>query len=94
VTQREQISLDGVWQFSHEGGASREAIVPGPWKAQFADLRQASGCAVYRREFAGFDLTGRVAVLCFGAVSYLAEVWLNGHLLGSHEAGICLLNSC
>ncbi|WP_426033442.1 glycoside hydrolase family 2 protein [Cypionkella sp. TWP1-2-1b2] len=87
MTQRDQISLDGVWQFSHEGGAWREAVVPGPWQAQFADLRHASGRAVYRREFARFDLTGQMAVLCFGAVSYLAEVWLNGHLLGSHEGG-------
>lgn len=87
MTQRDQISLDGVWQFSHEGGAWREVVVPGPWQAQFSDLRQVSGRAVYRRDFVRPDLAGRVAVLCFGAVHYLAEVWLNGHRLGAHEGG-------
>lgn len=85
--QRVRVSLDGDWQFRH--GAEtvwRTAVVPGPWQAQFADLRHASGRAVYRRRFDRPDGAGQV-VLRFGAVSYFAEVRVNGHLLGSHEGG-------
>lgn len=38
------------------------------------------------RTSSGDPLTGRVH-LCFGAVNYLAEVWLNGAFLGRHEGG-------
>ena len=85
--QRKQVSLDGEWQFRHETDATwRSATVPLPWQAQFADLRQTSGRATYRRSFARPDGAGQV-VLRFGAVSYFAEVRLNGHLLGQHEGG-------
>lgn len=87
MTDRARISLDGIWQFSHENGPLRDALVPGPWQAQFADLRQVSGNAVYSRSFEIPDLQGRVPVLHFGAVSYLAEVKVNGHAVGAHEGG-------
>jgi hypothetical protein len=83
----ETLSLDGIWRFQHEGGTWREAVVPMPWQAQFSDLRHASGRATYSRDFARPDLQGRVAVLRFGAVSYFAEVLVNGHLVAQHEGG-------
>ena len=86
--QRDHISLDGTWSFAHASdGVWREAAVPAPWQALFADLRQASGGAIYRRTFSLPDLSGREVVLRFGAVSYSAEIWLNGHLIGQHEGG-------
>ena len=82
---RDLISLDGEWQFQHDTDkAWRTAIVPMPWQAQFGDLRQTSGRAVYRRRFA--RPKGQ-AILCFGAVSYCAEVFVNGQRLGQHEGG-------
>ena len=82
---RDVISLDGEWQFQHETDRiARTAQVPLPWQAQFADLRQTSGRAVYRRQF---PRPKGEAVLRFGAVSYLAEVLVNGQTLGSHEGG-------
>lgn len=81
-------SLDGAWRFSHENGPWREAQVPGPWQAQFADLVDSSGKAVYKRSFAlpqGWQ--GREIALQFGAVSYFCEVLLNGAPLGQHEGG-------
>jgi len=83
---RQSISLDGVWQFRHEDGDWREARVPGPWQAQFSDLVDTSGQAVYKRSFsvpAGFE--GRELALRFGAVSYYCDVVLNGEKIGSHE---------
>lgn len=97
---RTQISLDGEWEFyidpqgrltpeSLAGADGRRTIrVPGPWQAQFADLRDYAGVAWYRRNL---DLEpaapGQAAYLCFGAVDYHATVWLNGQLLGEHEGG-------
>lgn len=83
---RNVISLDGQWTFRHEGDlADRRALVPMPWQANFADLRQTSGRATYKRHFAR-PAAGE-AVLRFGAVSYLAEVLVNGHAVGQHEGG-------
>ena len=48
---RRRLSLDGVWQFRHEDGPWREAHVPGPWQAEFSDLVDTSGRAVYKRSF-------------------------------------------
>ena len=82
---RQVISLDGEWLFRHETDRTdRTAIVPMPWQASFADLRQSSGKARYRRSFARPD---GATVLRFGAVSYMAEVLVNGHPVGTHEGG-------
>ena len=83
---RPTISLDGFWQFRHERDAGwRQVSVPAPWQADCADLRQVSGRATYRRQFAH---PGQGAhVLRFGAVSYLSEVFLNGVKLGENEGG-------
>ncbi len=42
----------------------------------------------YRKDFnVGLDWAGQYAQLKFGAVRYVADVWLNGHYLGYHEGG-------
>ena len=89
TTISKTLSLDGVWDFQHESDKHwRKAHVPLPWQAEFSDLRNASGRAIYRRSFAltaAWD--GREVFIKFGAVSYFCEVRLNGKLLGSHEGG-------
>ncbi|WIJ24062.1 glycoside hydrolase family 2 protein [Devosia sp. RR2S18] len=83
---RQSLSLDGVWQFRHEDGPWRDAHVPGPWQAEFSDLVDTSGRAVYKRSFAvpaGWEQ--RELALKFGAVSYFCEVLLNGEKIGEHE---------
>ncbi len=86
---REEISLDGAWRFKLDGhGDWRTATVPGPWQAEFADLRHTTGKAVYARQLsipAGWH--GREIAIRFGAVNYFSEVRLNGRVLGSHEGG-------
>jgi len=86
VGVRLAVSLDGAWEFRHESGAWRKAVVPGPWQAQFPDLRHSSGRAVYRRRFA-LPEGGKQAVLRFGAVSYLSEVRVNGVVVGGNDNG-------
>ena len=86
---RALLSLDGPWEFRHDSDKTwRTAPVPMPWQAQFADLRHESGRALYKKTFAlppGW--APRTVVLKFGAVSYHAEVSLNGRVIGSHEGG-------
>jgi hypothetical protein len=102
---RRRANLDGDWEFwvDPSGTLSVEAVsqaeagrpirVPGPWQAQFDDLRDYTGVAWYRCRF---ELPARPErpgdgdatwVLHFGAVDYLATVWLNGEPVGAHEGG-------
>lgn len=83
---RQGLSLDGLWRFRHEDGPWREAHVPSPWQAEFSDLADTFGHAVYVRSFIlppGWS--GRELALRFGAVSYFCEVLFNGEVLGTHE---------
>lgn len=86
---RAELLLDGAWRFCLEGdGQWRTAQVPNPWQAEFAELRQAAGRALYVRELAiPAGWRDRELVLHFGAVNYLAEVRLNGRVIGTHEGG-------
>jgi len=83
-------SLDGTWDFfsgDHglaelEGLQPRSILVPGLWEAQgFLDL---DGVAWYRRRFA-LDAPAGHWTLRFGAVMDLAQVYLNGRLLGGGD---------
>ena len=49
-----RISLDGAWEFEHRSGERsaakgqvRSIVVPGPWQAQFPDLRKRGGIGIY-----------------------------------------------
>ena len=89
VEVRKSVSLDGAWDFQHHSDKIwRKANVPLPWQAEFAELRNISGRASYKRKFTlpkswHTDDT----FIKFGAVSYFCEVFLNGKSLGSHEGG-------
>ncbi len=93
-------SLDGAWDFSPDPdraldnttlahASDRRTIqVPAPWQAQFADLRNYTGVAWYRRTFRIPELhADQRAFVHFGAVDYHTTAWLNGALLGDHEGG-------
>jgi hypothetical protein len=105
---RQRTHLDGKWQFfpdpkqsltleTLQNADARTIRVPGPWQAQFDDLRDYSGVAWYRRLFevdGRTELTlseakgGQAAyILHFGAVDYFATVWVNGVQVGEHEGG-------
>lgn len=49
---------------------------------------RATSSGYYRRDFNVPAMwSGKYALLKFGAVRYVADVWLNGHYLGYHEGG-------
>ncbi|NDJ54039.1 MAG: hypothetical protein GYB68_13280 [Chloroflexi bacterium] len=78
--------LDAGWTKGLPQG--RPVAVPASWNDQFENSRDFLGPAWYQVQFDrpwGWD---RQAIyLRFGSVNYLADVWLNGVHLGSHEGG-------
>ena len=89
---RERVSLDGVWDFRLDREETWRAIqVPGVWQAQFDDLRETQGVTWYRRNFTvprkWHGNETHEVVLGFGAVNYLAEVYVNGRRVAVHEGG-------
>ncbi len=99
-THRPHLSLDGPWQFctDPEGRFTPTTLldeqtlpitVPAPWQAQSPEWRFYAGVAWYSRDIDIPDewFGDRVIVLGFGAVDYLAEVWLNEIPVGEHEGG-------
>jgi len=102
---RIKISLDGIWDFHPDPAqrltpdslmdepSPRRIQVPGPWQAQFDDLRNYSGVAWYRHTFEfpkGFfkqAIPEPTYRLHFGAIDYFATIWLNGVVVGEHEGG-------
>ncbi|MBI1299226.1 glycoside hydrolase family 2 [bacterium] len=96
MDKRTRLSLDGLWQFQVDPTthatvdnitAWRDIQVPMPIQAQFDDLRDYSGVSFYRRTFTVAGTSSGAAILHFGAVDYLATVWLNGQEVGAHEGG-------
>ncbi len=92
---RDRLSLDGVWDFRLDREETWRAIqVPGVWQAQFDDLRETQGVTWYRRNFTvprkwqdAPGQAGHEVILGFGAVNYLAEVYVNGRRVAAHEGG-------
>jgi Glycosyl hydrolases family 2, sugar binding domain/Glycosyl hydrolases family 2, TIM barrel domain/Glycosyl hydrolases family 2 len=93
------VSLDGPWRFCTDPTESlghttlndklaRTVQVPAPLQTE-PDLRDFVGVSWYWRviKLSAAQLRGCAAVLCFDAVDYLAEVWVNGVRAGVHEGG-------
>ena len=94
------LSLNGDWHFvaDPEGSLKVEGLssvgnirptrIPSSWQTQFRDLRDYAGVAWYWRTVNVHPpAPDQVALLRFGAVDYLAEVYVNGQKAGRHEGG-------
>ena len=94
------ISLDGDWHFLADPSGAldvqklstaenvRPMSIPSSWQSQYADLRDYAGVAWYWRSVSIQSPSAeQVALLRFGAVDYLAEVYVNGQKVGTHEGG-------
>lgn len=81
--QAETLTLDGEWAFSL-GEQTGTIQVPGCWEAQDYAHR-IDGPAIYQREIhIPAEWAGRRIQLQFDAVSYYAEVSVNGMEVGTH----------
>jgi beta-glucuronidase len=61
--------------------------VPGDFNTQKPELQYYEGTVWYKKTFSWSGHSGKRLFLHFGAVNYLADVYLNGKKLGSHEGG-------
>ena len=90
-------NLNGVWQFAPavRGAAPpigtdlpQRILVPFPMESALSGIKAHSEYAFYRRTFTVPSAwSGRHVLLHFGAVDWQARVWVNGHLLGTHDGG-------
>jgi len=94
------MSLNGPWDFAAEDGAPSSDPASISWSTTinvpFSPETSASGVADtrylprawYRRMFRAPELRdGDRLILHFGAVDYLADVWVNGRKVCSHQGG-------
>jgi len=72
-------------EYSFEGGPMLK--VPGDFNSQLCELTYFEGTVWYKKVFNFKSKEGKRLFLNFGAVNYLAEVYLNGEKIGSHEGG-------
>src|SRR5688572_4798217 len=72
-------------EYSFEGGP--ELQVPGDFNSQLPELTYFEGTVWYKKTFNYKIREGKRLFLHFGAVNYLADVYLNGNKIGSHEGG-------
>ncbi len=98
---RQRLSLNGSWWFQPTPGAPynrpdaparitlpRQIEVPGCIQDQFEDLRDYADVSLYECSLTIPTAWGGKAVrLHFGAVDYLAEVWVDDAYAGKHEGG-------
>lgn len=61
--------------------------VPGDFNSQMSELTYFEGTVWYKRAFNYQLKDDKRLFLYFGAVNYLADVYLNGEKIGSHEGG-------
>jgi beta-glucuronidase len=61
--------------------------VPGDFNTQIPELTYEEGTVWYKKNFTYSGKADKRLFLHFGAVNYLADVYLNGKKLGSHEGG-------
>jgi Glycosyl hydrolases family 2, sugar binding domain/Glycosyl hydrolases family 2/Glycosyl hydrolases family 2, TIM barrel domain len=98
--QAQSRAVDQRWQFCPDPKAQftattvdraakwRPARASLSWNAQFDDLRDYAGVGWYRVNIAlSQPQPSTRELIHFGAVDYLAEVWVNGKRLGDHEGG-------
>jgi len=98
---RRVFDLSGFWEIrfdtANEGESTgwsagfpsgQPIAVPASWNDQFDAWRDYLGPAWYQTHFdLPWDAASHKYMLRFGSVNYLADVWLNGVRLGSHEGG-------
>lgn len=98
---RQFTDLSGIWElrfdpedqgidqgWGHGFNNTRPIAVPASWNDQFEDGRDFLGPAWYQTHFyLPWGYNQKRLFLRFNSVNYLAQVWLNGSYLGSHEGG-------
>ncbi|MDA3893090.1 MAG: glycoside hydrolase family 2 [Salinivirgaceae bacterium] len=73
------------YEYSFEGGPVLE--VPGDFNSQIKEITYLEGTVWYKKTFTYTRDSSKRLFIHFGAVNYLADIYLNGEHLGQHEGG-------
>ena len=73
------------FEYSFQGGPTLK--VPGDFNSQKPELTYFEGTVWYKKQFNYTAQKNKRLFLYFGAVNYMADVFLNGKKIGSHEGG-------
>lgn len=73
------------FEYSFDGGPTLK--VPGDFNSQMRELTYFEGTVWYKKQFHYTHKKEKRLFLYFGAVNYMADVFLNGEKIGSHEGG-------
>lgn len=103
LTRAHWIDLNGAWQFAYDdddlglmqrwqddtGRFDRQIVVPFPPESEASGIGDKGFHPVlwYRRTFEAAPPDGDRLLLHFGAVDYIAHVWVNGYLVATHQGG-------
>lgn len=79
-----RLDLNGGWECTFPDGRTIEVQVPGCWDT-YVEEKNIAERVRFRRFFETEQTDEGRYRICFGAVSYYCEVYLNGQKLGSHE---------
>ncbi|UUF12510.1 MULTISPECIES: glycoside hydrolase family 2 protein [Flavobacterium] len=72
-------------EYSFDGGPMLK--VPGDFNSQLPELTYLEGIVWYKKVFHYKSNNEKRLFLYFGSVNYLADIYLNGEKIGSHEGG-------
>jgi hypothetical protein len=83
------MSLNGKWEFGFNDKFGQTITVPFCWESELSGIaKRGETSGWYRRSFRiPADWQGKHAWLHFDAVDEEAQVWVNGHELGTHHGG-------
>jgi beta-glucuronidase len=84
LEKKPQTDTDFI-EYSFEGGPT--LMVPGDFNTQMCELTFYEGTVWYKKEFSYHIVAGKRTFIHFGAVNYLADIYLNGREIGNHEGG-------
>ncbi len=78
------IGKSDFYEYDFKGGITLN--VPGDFNSQLPELKYYESTVWYKRSF-NYSKTNNRVFIHFGAVNYIADIYLNGVKLGSHEGG-------
>jgi beta-glucuronidase len=83
--EKQPVQKTDFVEYAFEGGPTLH--VPGDYNTQKPELLYMEGIVWYKKTFDHKKNDGERVFIHFGAVNYLADVYLNSHHLGKHEGG-------
>jgi beta-glucuronidase len=83
--EQKPVKKSDFFEYSFQGGPQLK--VPGDFNSQKPELTYFEGTVWYKKQFSYIAQKGKRLFIHFGAVNYMADIFLNGEKIGSHEGG-------